>query len=136
MDKAAGASHSSTVVETYDIGDKVEAKPHGAERWRGARVSEWNADGTYEIEYDDGGAASGVDGERMRYGWEDQLDFCAYDTPMPGTARFKVHYMTQGLDRHEPVPEQFRIYDKDHSGEWEDKFHFFAYPAGNVVFSP
>ncbi|KAG5192664.1 hypothetical protein JKP88DRAFT_173091 [Tribonema minus] len=47
-------------------GDKVEARYRGRERWFGAKVRKVNRDGTYDVDYDDGGCELDVRPEFVR----------------------------------------------------------------------
>ncbi|KAG5176716.1 hypothetical protein JKP88DRAFT_170998, partial [Tribonema minus] len=65
---AAGASADARgkVLETFGVGDDVEANYKGKGRWFKGRVRMVNRDGTYDVRYADGDAEDGVEARHIR----------------------------------------------------------------------
>jgi len=69
-------------------------------------------------------------------GWKDYGSFCAFDVPMPGTARFSVDFLTADTDSREGPTEVSRVYAKDTWEPWVEKIFFYAFPAPTLLFPP
>ncbi len=66
---------------------------------------------------------------------QDYGSFCAFDVPLPGTARFTVDQKMANPMSREAEIEQTRIYSKRTWEPWMEKLFFYAFPANAITFS-